>query len=168
MWRFRRRWSCQRAALCWKRPASCRSTRSSSRMTERRSGSMPLRQLLDCKLIRCEGLRPGNTTSKSACWARSAGFRQCRLADLQRWLQPGHLAHRHQARLRHRDQRAASGAGRAGDAVTALLIKLDSKGPVFYRKSARAQWTMPFMVPSSAACAPMPRQDGQPRWATRQ
>jgi hypothetical protein len=59
-------------------------------LAERRSGSMPLRELLDCKL---QGVRVFDITTH---FEKTLGqirhrLRQCRLADLRRRLQPGLL-----------------------------------------------------------------------------
>lgn len=136
-------------------------------LTERRAGSMPLRQLLDCKLTGVKVYDLATHFEKrlgqirldfvNAGWLIfSDGFNQ------GSW---------------------HTGVKRVFDivisvlllvlaapvmAVTALLIKLDSKGPVFYRQLRTGQDNADFMVMKFRSMRADAEQDGQPRWATQQ
>jgi sugar transferase (PEP-CTERM system associated) len=136
-------------------------------LTERRAGSMPLRQLLDCKLMGVKVYDLATHFEKrlgqirldfvNAGWLIfSDGFNQ------GTW---------------------RTGIKRVFDivisvlllvlaapvmAVTALLIKLDSKGPVFYKQERTGQDNASFMVLKFRSMRTDAEQDGQPRWATLQ
>jgi hypothetical protein len=57
-------------------------------LTERRAGSMPLRELLDCKLVRHEGLRRQYAFREDS-GPDPAGLRERGLDGLRRRVQPG-------------------------------------------------------------------------------
>ena len=135
-------------------------------LTERRAGSMPLRQLLDCKLT---GVKVYDLATH---FEKRLG--QIRLDFVNAgWLIFSDGFNQGSWR---------TGVKRVFDivisvlllvlaapvmAVTALLIKLDSKGPVFYRQVRTGQDNADFMVMKFRSMRTDAEQDGQPRWATQ-
>lgn len=134
-------------------------------LTERRAGSMPLRQLLDCKLRGMQVYDLATHFEKrlgqlrvdfvNAGWlVFGEGFNQGawrttikRLFDIVFSLllivlsAPVMLA-------------------------TALLIKLDSRGPVFYRQERVGRNGQGFMVTKFRSMRTDAEKDGKPRWAS--
>lgn len=134
-------------------------------LTERRGGSMPMRELLDCKLsgirVRDAATFFEHNTGQIRLDAMSAG-----------WLIFGEGF----------DQGVwRSGTKRVFDTlsaavlilitapvmvVTALLIKLESPGPVFYRQERVGQGGAVFDVVKFRSMRTDAEKDGVPRWAT--
>ena len=136
-------------------------------LTERRAGSMPLRELLDCKLL---GVKVYDLAThfekrlgqirldyvKSGWLIFGDGFDQGPLRDVVK---------------------------RAFDIVvsivllvlaapvmllTALAIKLDSRGPVFYRQERTGENGRAFAVMKFRSMRTDAEGDGKPRWASAQ
>jgi len=136
-------------------------------LTERRSGSMPMRQLLDCKLT---GVKVYDLATH---FEKRLG--QIRLDFVNAgWLIFSDGFNQGSWR---------TGVKRVFDivisvlllvlaapvmAVTSLLIKLDSKGPVFYKQVRTGQDNTEFMVMKFRSMRTDAELDGQPRWATQQ
>lgn len=136
-------------------------------LTERRAGSMPLRQLLDCKLT---GVKVYDLATH---FEKRLG--QIRLDFVNAgWLIFSDGFNQGSWR---------TGVKRVFDilisvlllllaapvmAFTALLIKLDSKGPVFYKQVRTGQDNADFMVMKFRSMRTDAEQDGKPRWATRE
>jgi sugar transferase (PEP-CTERM system associated) len=134
-------------------------------LTERRGGSMPMRELLDCKLA---GVRV-----KDAATYFEHNTGQIRLGSMSAgWLIFGEGFEQGIWR---------SGTKRVFDVVsalvlillsapimllTALLIKLESKGPVFYRQERVGQSGEVFNVVKFRSMRTDAEKDGVPRWAT--
>ena len=134
-------------------------------LTERRAGSMPLRELLDCKL---QGVKVHDLNSH---FEKRLG--QIRVDFLNAgWLIFGDGFNQGTARTVIK---------RAFDIVcgsllivlatplmllTALLIKLDSRGPVLYRQERVGLDGKPFQVVKFRSMCQDAEGDGQPRWAT--
>ena len=136
-------------------------------LTERRAGSMPLRQLLDCKLLGMKVYDVATHFEKrlgqirldfvNAGWLIFGdGFNQCA------W---------------------RTGVKRVFDivfstllialslpvmAITALAIKLGNRGPVFYRQERTGLNGAPFMVTKFRSMRTDAEEDGKPRWALAQ
>jgi len=134
-------------------------------LTERRSGSMPLRELLDCKL---SGVQVFDiTTYSSACWARSAS-----IFVNAGWLIFGDGFN--QGFYRTAVKRIFDILGSLVLIVVAApvmlvtrdRIKLESRGPVFYRQERVGYNSKTSRSPSFAACAPMPRRTASRAGAT--
>lgn len=136
-------------------------------LTERRAGSMPLRQLLDCKLL---GVK---VYDLSTHFEKRLG--QIRIDYVNAgWLIFGDGFN--QGALR-------SGIKRVSDVlfsllliavsapimlVTALLIKLDSRGPVLYKQERVGQNNSSFMVAKFRSMRTDAEKDGKPQWASAQ
>ena len=136
-------------------------------LTERRAGSMPLRQLLDCKLL---GVK---VYDLSTHFEKRLG--QIRIDYVNAgWLIFGDGFN--QGALR-------SGIKRLSDVlfslvliavsapimlVTALLIKLDSRGPVLYKQERVGQNNSSFMVAKFRSMRTDAEKDGKPQWASAQ
>lgn len=133
-------------------------------LTERRGGSMPLRQLLDCKL---DGVRVVDTA-----------------AHFEKSLAQIRLDHVHAGGLIFGDGFnqgwLRSAIKRLFDLacalvllllalpvmlVTALAIRLESRGPVFYRQQRCGYNGRPFEVVKFRSMRCDAESDGQPRWA---
>ena len=134
-------------------------------LTERRSGSMPLRELLDCKL---EGVKVHdiNTHFEKTLGQIRIGFANAGWMIFGDGFDQGF---------------ARSAIKRIFDIVTALVlivgtapimllaalaIKLDSRGPVLYRQERLGQDGKPFMVTKFRSMRTDAEKDGKPRWAT--
>ena len=134
-------------------------------LTERRGGSMPMRELLDCKLqgvrVRDAATYFEHNTGQIRLDAMSAG-----------WLIFGEGFDQGLWR---------TGTKRVFDVlsalvlillsapvmlVTALLIKLESPGPVFYRQERVGQGGKTFNVVKFRSMRTDAEKDGVPRWAT--
>jgi len=134
-------------------------------LTERRAGSMPLRQLLDCKLM---GVK---------VYDLSTHFEKC-LGQIRvdfvnaGWLIFGEGFNQGAWR---------TGVKRVFDIMisvlllllatpimlaAALLIKLDSPGPVFYRQERVGRNGAGFMVLKFRSMRTDAEKDGKPRWAS--
>ncbi len=136
-------------------------------LTERRAGSMPLRQLLDCKL---RGIK---VYDLSTHFEKHLG--QIRIDYVNAgWLIFGDGFN--QGALR-------SGIKRLFDIVfslllivvsapimllTALLIKFDSRGPVLYTQERVGQNSSTFMVAKFRSMRTDAEKDGTPQWASAQ
>lgn len=134
-------------------------------LTERRAGSMPLRQLLDCKLM---GMK---------VYDLSTHFEKCLGQIRVDFVNAGWLIFGdgfNQGAWR-------TAVKRVFDIVisvllllvtaplmlaTALLIKLDSPGPVFYRQERVGQNGAGFMVMKFRSMRTDAEKDGKPRWAS--
>ncbi len=133
-------------------------------LTERRGGSMPLRELLDCKLsgvrvldtsahfekalaqIRIDHVHAGALIFGQGFnqgWMRTAIKRVFDLACTALLLLPGVPLM----------------------LLTALAIKLDSRGPVFYRQERTGYNGKPFEVVKFRSMRVDAEGDGRPRWA---
>jgi sugar transferase (PEP-CTERM system associated) len=134
-------------------------------LTERRSGSMPLRQLLDCKLVGIK-VYDVNTHFEKTLGQIRLGFANAG------WMIFGDGFDQGLAR---------SAVKRLFDIVcalalivlsapimliAALAIKLDSRGPVFYTQERLGQDGKPFMVRKFRSMRTDAEQDGTPRWAS--
>jgi sugar transferase (PEP-CTERM system associated) len=136
-------------------------------LTERRAGSMPLRELLDCKLI---GVKVFDLATH---FEKRLG--QIRLDFVNAgWLIFGDGFNQGSVR---------TGVKRVFDIVfsivllllaapvmliTALCIKLDSRGPVFYRQERVGANSQNFMVIKFRSMRTDAEKDGTPRWASAQ
>lgn len=134
-------------------------------LTERRSGAMPLRELLDCKLVGVK-VHDINTHFEKTLGQIRLGFANAG------WMIFGDGF----------DQRfSRSAIKRVFDILVALLlivpaapimwlaaiaIKLDSRGPVLYRQERLGQDGRPFMVAKFRSMRTDAEHDGKPRWAT--
>ena len=134
-------------------------------LTERRSGAMPLRELLDCKL---EGVKVHdiNTHFEKTLGQIRIGFANAGWMIFGDGFDQGF---------------ARTAIKRIFDILTALLlivgtapimvlaaivIKLDSRGPVLYRQERLGQDGKPFMVTKFRSMRTDAEKDGKPRWAT--
>ena len=136
-------------------------------ITERRAGSMPLRQLLDCKIF---GIKVYDITSH---FEKSMG--QIRVDFVNAgWLIFGDGFN--QGLWRTAIKRASDLVGALIlilvsapiMLVAALAIKLESRGPLFYRQERTGLNGAPFMVTKFRSMRQDAEQDGKPRWATLQ
>jgi len=134
-------------------------------LTERRSGSMPLRQLLDCKL---SGIKVYDLNSH---FEKTLG--QIRIDYLSAsWLIFGDGFN--QGVLRTIFKRlfdilsatVLSIVSAPVMLVTAVLIKLESPGPVLYRQERVGQGGKPFFVTKFRSMRTDAEKDGKPRWAS--
>lgn len=136
-------------------------------LTERRSGSMPLRQLLDCKLL---GVKVYDIATH---FEKRLG--QIRVDFVNAgWLVFGEGFN--QGALRSAIKRLFD----IGFSLllillsapimllAALCIKLDSRGPVLYRQERVGLNGVGFMVAKFRSMRTDAEGDGQPRWATEQ
>ncbi|MFN7725237.1 MAG: TIGR03013 family XrtA/PEP-CTERM system glycosyltransferase [Rubrivivax sp.] len=133
-------------------------------LTERRSGSMPLRQLLDCKL---SGIKVYDLNSH---FEKTLG--QIRIDYLSAsWLIFGDGFNQGTLRTavkRSFDILCSSTLALLTApimAVTAVLIKLESKGPVFYRQERVGQNNQTFFVTKFRSMRTDAEKDGKPQWA---
>ncbi len=134
-------------------------------LTERRSGSMPLRDLLDCKLF---GIRvvDVNTHFEKTLGQIRIGFANAG------WMIFGDGFN--QGFYRTAVKRVFDLLGAMVLIVlslpimliTALLIKLDSPGPVLYRQERAGQELRPFKVIKFRSMRTDAEKDGKPRWAS--
>ena len=136
-------------------------------LTERRGGSMPLRELLDCKVC---GVR---VSDMSTHFEKVLG--QIRLDHVHAgWLIFGDGFHQGVARTI---------AKRAFDVVcsllllafalplllaTAIAIALESRGPIFYRQERVARGGLPFQVLKFRSMQVDAEKNGEPRFAALQ
>ena len=136
-------------------------------LTERRAGSMPLRQLLDCKLL---GVK---VYDLSTHFEKRLG--QIRIDYVNAgWLIFGDGFN--QDALRSSVKRLFDIAfslllivvAAPIMLVTALLIKLDSRGPVFYSQERMGQNGSAFMVLKFRSMRTDAEKDGTPQWASAQ
>lgn len=134
-------------------------------LTERRAGAMPLRELLDCKLVGVK-VYDVNTHFEKTLGQIRLGFANAG------WMIFGEGFNQGFGR---------SAVKRIFDVVSALVlivvsapimvlaalvIKLDSRGPVFYRQERLGQDGRPFMVTKFRSMGTDAEKDGRPRWAT--
>ena len=134
-------------------------------LTERRAGSMPLRELLDCKL---QGIRvfDVNTHFEKTLGQIRLGFANAGWMIFGDGFKQGFWR---------------SAIKRTFDVVFSLVltvltapimllaavaIKLDSRGPVLYRQERLGQYGRPFMVTKFRSMRDDAERDGRPRWAT--
>ena len=134
-------------------------------LTERRSGSMPLRQLLDCKL---SGIKVYDLNSH---FEKTLG--QIRIDYLSAsWLIFGDGFN--QGAMRTAVKRCfdivsalvLTVVSAPVMAVTALLIKLESPGPVLYRQERVGQGNKTFFVTKFRSMRTDAEKDGKPVWAS--
>jgi sugar transferase (PEP-CTERM system associated) len=134
-------------------------------LTERRAGSMPLRQLLDCKL---SGIKFYDLNSH---FEKALG--QIRIDYLNAsWLIFGDGFNQGTARtvVKRLFDIVCSIVLTVLAApimvVTALLIKLESPGPVLYRQERVGQGNKSFFVTKFRSMRTDAEHDGKPRWAS--
>ncbi|MBX3611512.1 MAG: TIGR03013 family PEP-CTERM/XrtA system glycosyltransferase [Hydrogenophaga sp.] len=134
-------------------------------LSERRGGSMPMRELLDCKL---GGVR---VTDIATFYEQNLG--QIRLDAVSAgWLIFGEGFN--QGVVRTTIKRLFDLAGASVlfllalplMAITALAIKLESPGPVLYRQERIGLNGRPFNVVKFRSMRTDAEKDGVPRWAT--
>jgi sugar transferase (PEP-CTERM system associated) len=134
-------------------------------LTERRAGSMPLRQLLDCKLL---GIKVYDISTH---FEKRLG--QIRVDFVNAgWLIFGDGFN--QDALRSMVKRTFDilfstvliVAATPVMLLTSLLIKLDSRGPVLYTQERVGQNGSTFMVAKFRSMRTDAEKDGTPRWAT--
>jgi sugar transferase (PEP-CTERM system associated) len=134
-------------------------------ITERRAGSMPLRQLLDCKL---SGIKVYDLNSH---FEKTLG--QIRIDYLSAsWLIFGDGFN--QGALRTAVKRVFDILSASVlivlsapvMVVTAALIKLESRGPMLYRQERVGQLGKTFFVTKFRSMRTDAEKDGKPRWAT--
>ena len=136
-------------------------------LTERRSGSMPLRQLLDCKLL---GVRVSDVNTH---FEKTLGQIRLGFANAG-WLVFGDGFDQGLARTavkRLFDVLCASFLIVLAAPVmvlAAIAIKLDSRGPVFYRQERVGLNGSTFQVAKFRSMRQDAEKDGQPRWASVQ
>jgi sugar transferase (PEP-CTERM system associated) len=133
-------------------------------LTERRSGSMPLRQLLDCKLL---GVKVYDINSH---FEKRLG--QIRIDYLNAgWLIFGDGFNQGLARTavkRLFDIVCASiliAAAAPVMLMTALIIRLESRGPILYRQQRVGMNGKNFVVVKFRSMRADAEKDGKPRWA---
>lgn len=133
-------------------------------MREQRGGALPVSQLLDCKL------RGVQITDLQSFFERELG--QIRLDSLKAsWLVFGEGCR--QGLVRETVKRLfdvfASGLLLLGTlpviAVTALLIKLQDGGPIFYRQERVGQGGRVFEILKFRSMRSDAERDGKPKWA---
>ncbi len=134
-------------------------------LTERRSGSMPLRQLLDCKL---SGIKVCDLNTH---FEKTLG--QIRIDYLSAsWLIFGDGFNQGALRTvvkRIFDLVSASVLSIVASPVmlaTAVLIKLESRGPVLYRQERTGLDGKGFFVTKFRSMRTDAEKDGKPRWAS--
>jgi sugar transferase (PEP-CTERM system associated) len=134
-------------------------------LTERRSGSMPLRELLDCKL---SGVQVFDITTY---FERMLG--QIRIDFVNAgWLIFGdgfNQGFYRTAVKRIFDILCSSVLiilAAPVMLITAIAIKLESQGPVFYRQERVGYNGKPFLVTKFRSMRTDAEKDGKPRWAT--
>ena len=134
-------------------------------LTERRAGSMPMRQLLDCKL---SGIKVYDLNTH---FEKTLG--QIRVDYLNAgWLIFGDGFNQDDLRTfvkRVFDIVCSSVLLLFSAPVmlaTALLIKLESRGPVFYRQERTGLNGQSFKVTKFRSMRTDAEKDGKPRWAT--
>jgi len=133
-------------------------------LTERRSGSMPLRQLLDCKL---RGVKVYDINTH---FEKTLG--QIRVDYVNAgWLIFGDGFNQGALRTfvkRVFDLVCASGLIVLSAPImlmTAVVIKLESRGPVLYRQERVGFGGRPFSVAKFRSMRTDAEEDGRPRWA---
>lgn len=134
-------------------------------LTERRSGSMPLRELLDCKIF---GIRvyDVNTHFEKTLGQIRLGFANAG------WMVFGDGFNQGLSRTvikRVFDVLCALlliVLAMPVMLLTAVLIKLDSRGPVLYRQERVGQDMKPFQVAKFRSMRVDAEKDGTPKWAT--
>jgi len=135
-------------------------------LTERRSGSMPMRELLDCKIY---GIKVYDIATH---FEKNLG--QIRIG----YVNPGWLIFGDgfdQGLVRTSVKRAFDILcsvvllllAAPVMVLTALAIKLDSRGPVLYRQDRVGLNGEPFSIAKFRSMRDDAEKEGQPRWATR-
>lgn len=135
-------------------------------LSERRGGNMPLRELLDCKVF---GIRVVDIATHF-----ERNLHQISLKHVNPgWLVFGDGFNQGPVR---------SAVKRISDVLvslllliisaplmvlTAIVIKLESRGPVFYRQERVGQNGVPFKVTKFRSMCNDAEKDGKPRWATK-
>jgi len=134
-------------------------------LTERRGGSMPLRELLDCK---AQGVKVQNLNSHF-----EARLGQIRIDYLNAgWLIFGDGFNQglHRATVKRTFDIFCASLLLVLSApvmlLAALAVKLDSRGPVLYRQERVGLDHRPFQVVKFRSMRQDAEIDGQPRWAT--
>ncbi|MEK8024382.1 MAG: hypothetical protein RLY78_3296 [Pseudomonadota bacterium] len=135
-------------------------------LTERRSGSMPLRELLDCKL---SGIRVFDITTY---FERMLG--QIRVDFVNAgWLIFGDGFNQgfYRTLVKRIFDIVCSSAlillALPVMLVTTVLIKLESKGPIFYRQERVGANSQVFKVTKFRSMRTDAEKDGKPQWATK-
>jgi len=134
-------------------------------LTERRGGSMPMRELLDCKI---DGV---NVIDVAKHFEQKVG--QIRLDAMS----AGYLIFGEgfeQGVVRSLIKRGVDLLGALVllalalplMALTALIIKLDSRGPILYKQERVGQGGHPFNVVKFRSMRTDAEKDGVPKWAT--
>ncbi len=134
-------------------------------LTERRGGSMPMRELLDCKL---DGVRVMDIATH---FEQKIG--QIRLDAMS----AGYLIFSdgfEQGMVRATVKRSCDLLAASVllllaapiMLITALLIKLDSRGPIIYKQERVGQAGKPFNVVKFRSMRTDAEKDGVPKWAT--
>jgi sugar transferase (PEP-CTERM system associated) len=135
-------------------------------LSERRGGNMPLRELLDCKVF---GIRVVDIATHF-----ERNLHQISLKHVN----PGWLVFGdgfNQGTLRSAVKRASDLVASSFllivaaplMLVTAVVVKLESRGPVFYRQERVGQNGVPFKVTKFRSMRTDAEKDGKPQWATK-
>jgi sugar transferase (PEP-CTERM system associated) len=133
---------------------------------ERRSGGLPISELLDCKL---RGVR---ITELSTFFERENGHLQLDSMNAS-WMILGEGFH--QGLLRDTVKRVFDllvsltllTVTSPIMLITAILIKLESHGPVFYRQERIGQHGRPFSIFKFRSMRADAEKDGRPQWARK-
>ena len=135
-------------------------------LTERRSGSMPLRELLDCKIFGI-GVYDVNTHFEKTLGQIRLGFSNAG------WMVFGDGFNQGFARTAVKRVFDIVGASilivlaAPLMLLAALTIKLDSRGPVLYRQERVGLGRAPFQVVKFRSMCVDAEKDGKPRWAAK-
>jgi sugar transferase (PEP-CTERM system associated) len=135
-------------------------------LSERRGGNMPLRELLDCKVF---GIRVVDIATH---------FEKSLHRISLKHVNPGWLVFGegfNQGPIRSAVKRLCDVlvslllllVSAPVMLMTALVIKLESRGPVFYRQERVGQNGVPFLVTKFRSMVTDAEKDGKPRWATK-
>lgn len=136
-------------------------------LTERRSGSMPLRELLDCKLLGVK-VFDVNTHFEKTLGQIRLGFANAGWMIFGDGFNQGFTR---TAIKRVFDLLSAAlllVLAAPIMVITALVIKLDSRGPVFYRQERVGLNGSTFQVAKFRSMRVDAEKDGKPRWASVQ
>jgi sugar transferase (PEP-CTERM system associated) len=136
-------------------------------LTERRSGSMPLRELLDCKLF---GIKvcDVNTHFEKTLGQIRLGFANAGWMIFGDGFNQGFWRTAVKRLFDIVCSLVLIVIGAPIMLAAAIAIKLDSRGPVLYRQERVGLNGRPFLVTKFRSMRQDAEQDGQPRWATVQ